>query len=213
MLYKAFWEVGCTSNSQYVCTSREFRTENRARAPCNNCIFLKPWGPFPQVVLDRSYNFSWYHAKPLAFILTSHAPANILPATSRNAATPSSCSEHHHASNLRPQPLNLGTNPRTRIHINPIRARPRRHPSRNPLTTKPMFLKNPHIPRTQPRTPQQHPSPNFESAVDRFDLCRCFRAAGREPVHAIHQDGDGEGFGLHVAEDGFKGVGVDAEVV
>ena len=40
-----------------------------------------------------------------------------------------------------------------------------------------------------------------------------FGPARREPVHAVHQDGDGQAGGLHAGEDLAEFVGVDAQVV
>ena len=129
---------------------------------------------------------------------------------------------HPHAShsNSRPEPLhirtqtlNLRANPRARIHVNPIRARPLRHSRRDPLTREAQLLENTHIPRAQPSTPQQHSPADLERAVDGADLCRGFRSSRREPVHAVHQHGDGQAGGLHAGEDFAELVGVDAQVV
>ena len=76
-----------------------------------------------------------------------------------------------------------------------------------------MFLKHPHIPRTQPSTPDQDPPSNLQRTIHSFHLCRSLGSAGREPVHTIHQHGDGKGFGRHVVKDVGKFVCVDAQVV
>lgn len=83
-------------------------------------------------------------------------------------------------------PLHLSTNPRTSIHINPIRTRPIRDPSRNSLGRKSLLLKDSHIPRIQTRTSNQNSSTDFHRAVDGETLCWSFGTAGGEPVHAVH---------------------------
>lgn len=150
-------------------------------------------------------DLSWYHKTT-----ANHFPPIRQPKTSHPLYHPSHTSTTTIPSNNLP---NLGTDPSTSIHINPIRARPRRHPSRNPFTRESFRLEHPHIPRAQPCTAQQDAAAEFERAVDGSDLGGGFGPAGREPVHAVHQDGDGQAGGLHAGEDLAELVGVDAQVV
>lgn len=156
-------------------------------------------------------DLSWYHIKEQ--LTTFHQVLNKRPPAHYTTSKPPTTTTQHPSITPSNDLPNLGTNPSTRIHVNPIRARPRRHPGRNPLTRKPLRLKHPHVPRAQTRAAQQDAAAEFESAVDGCDLGRGLWSAGREPVHAVHQDGDGQTCGLHAGEDLAELVGVDAEVV
>lgn len=76
-----------------------------------------------------------------------------------------------------------------------------------------MLFKDSDVPRAKSCTAEKYPSSDFQSSVDRFHLRRRLRTTGGKPVHGIHEDGDSQGLGLHVGEDVFERVGVDAEVV
>jgi len=118
-----------------------------------------------------------------------------------------------HFSSLGRNMRRLGANPRRSIHIHAVRARARRDPRRNPLGRKAILLKLLDIPRVQARRADQHPTADLERAVDGPRLRRRLRTTGREPVHRVHEDGDGEGLGLHAGEDFGQLVRVDADVV
>lgn len=92
----------------------------------------------------------------------------------------------------------------------PINARPR-HPNRDPPTRKPTLLKHLNIPRLQPRRAQQNPSLDLKRAVQRADLLERLVARRREPIHAIHNDDDGQRRGAHAGNDLADLVGVDAQ--
>lgn len=112
---------------------------------------------------------------------------------------------------------NFGANPRTCIHIYPVSTctspvtsqTPRRHP----FCHKSLIFERTDVPRPQSGTTDQYPAPNFQSAIDGLNLGLTFRTVRSEPVHGIHQHGDGKGLGLHTCENVEEEVSVNAQVI
>lgn len=76
-----------------------------------------------------------------------------------------------------------------------------------------MFFKHSHVPWIETGTSNQDSAAQLESAIDSFALRRSFRTTGCEPIHTIHENCNGQGFGLHASKHFGKFVRVYADVL
>ena len=130
--------------------------------------------------------------------------------------------------------MDLRHDPRTGIHIDPtqslksvtvlhpspthmisvdipIHTLPRQ-PRPDPLCTKPQPLEHRDVPRLETRRTEQNTSCEFQGPIERLDLDFRLLASWIEPIHGVHDDGDGEALGRDAGDDFVDFVGVDTEV-
>lgn len=95
----------------------------------------------------------------------------------------------------------------------PIDATAWRDSSSNSFGAKPVSLKGLDIPRPQTRT-SDHTSPtHLQSSIDDSNLLGCIWCLRIEPVHAVHENGNGESLWLHSCHDFAEFVRVDSQSV
>ena len=107
----------------------------------------------------------------------------------------------------------LCADPSRGVHVDPVGAGALRDTRRDALAREAVFLKDANVPRVQAGGAEEDATAEPEGAVDGLDLGRGVGAVGRKPIHAVHDDADGERLGLHARKHLGQLVRVDAEVV